>query len=421
MSVDKTGKLNVWYNDRIVGAVYTNDNNNIGFTYNDKWQEKGFSISNQLPLTTKDYPPNKKVAHNFFTNLLPEAGARSRIINELKIHDNDYNLLKAIGGECAGALTILPDNEEYNNTYNYQAFSNDSFRNLLRTKGSLNTFTDLEKKPRLSLAGAQDKCAIYIQDQEYYIPEKYSPSSHIIKFEVTGLKHIPAYEYFLSKLAKTLSLPVVNCELKTFEDCTYLLVERYDRILDKNNKLQRLHQEDFCQALGYSHNKKNQMDDGPNFAMCSSLVKDISSEYLHDYENIIKWQIFNFLSGNSDAHAKNISFLYQDEKNIQLAPFYDLVCTRAIDRIDSKLAFSIGNEYIPTKISIEHFKKMAVNCKLSEKYLLKLVKDCAITLIDNFQKVQNDFENLHGEYPALQRVKQVVMKQCNKILSKSNS
>ncbi|MCH7882084.1 MAG: HipA domain-containing protein [Proteobacteria bacterium] len=130
-----------------------------------------------------------------------------------------------------------------------------------------------DKRPRLSLAGTQDKCPVLIRDGNYFLPEGEAPSSHILKFELTDYRHLPAYETFTSHLAKKIGLPVVNIELQSIEKRFYAQIERYDRVWDERGEVQRLHQEDFCQALGYGHEKKYQDSGGPTFADCHKRLR----------------------------------------------------------------------------------------------------------------------------------------------------
>ena len=106
--MDKKNLLNVWYETQLVGQLWRDELNKIGFRYDIDWLQNGFAISQQLPLTNKEYSPSESASHAFFANLLPEGEARNRIVRNLKITDIDFELLKAIGGECAGALSILP-------------------------------------------------------------------------------------------------------------------------------------------------------------------------------------------------------------------------------------------------------------------------------------------------------------------------
>ena len=131
----------------------------------------------------------------------------------------------------------------------------------------------------------------------------------------------------------------------------YTITERYDRFPSDNGEVLRAHQEDFCQALGYGHERKYQEDGGPSFAQCFGMLRDVSSDPATDLQHLLRWQIFNVLAGNSDGHAKNLSLLYTPDGEIRLAPFYDLVCTRAIDRIDHHLALSVGKKEILASFS----------------------------------------------------------------------
>ena len=332
--------LHVWYGDILVGNLWQNEMGQIGFRYEKNWVRNGFSISQQLPLTVDEYTPADGKAHRFFANLLPEANARAHIIRDLKISNSDFELLKAIGGECAGAFSILPESHVANTKPHYQKLTEEDLKKIVLRKGNVSSFTTEKNRPRLSLAGAQDKCAIFFDGKNYFLPQDAAPSTHILKFEIIGYRHIPAYEYFLTQLAKTIDLPVVNCQLKKWDRDYFLQIQRYDRIIQNDKKTQRLHQEDFCQALGISHAKKYQQEGGPSFYDCYHLIQQISMNPLNDTENLLKWQIFNVLAGNSDGHAKNLALIYNQNHQANLAPFYDLVCTRAIERIDSRLALS---------------------------------------------------------------------------------
>lgn len=408
--------LQVWHDATLVGKLWQNATGQIGFQYEKKWVDDGFALSQQLPLTTIEYQPAASKAHQFFANLLPEANARAHILRDLKISDGDYELLKAIGGECAGALSILPADHAVNLKPSYKKLSEEDLKKLLLRKGNIASLTSEKNRPRLSLAGAQDKCPILYNDGDYFLPQDASPSTHILKFEVANYRHIPAYEYFLTQLAKKINLPVVHCELKKCDGHYFLLIERYDRIIQKNKIIQRLHQEDFCQALGVNYTKKYQQEGGPSFCDAYELLKNVSAHSIIDSENLLKWQLFNIFAGNSDGHAKNLALIYNQNQQVQLAPFYDLVCTRAIERIDSSLAMSVGGEFNPDNITKKHWEKFSESSGIGKNYLNELLTQTAETLLNQVSLVKKEFEDLHGSYPALERVQLFVTKRCRKAL-----
>ena len=413
-------ELNVWYENQLVGYLWRNQHGFIGFRYDEAWVEKeNFAISLMLPLTKESYVGEENsIAHCFFANLLPEAGVRNQIVRDLKIPDTDFDLLRAIGGECAGALSILPVEKVpvSEKDYDYELLDEKKLEQLIKQGGQITFKRDnSDKRPRLSLAGAQNKCPVLLKKGTYYLPINEEPTTHILKFEVKDYKNVPAYETFTIQIADEIKLPVVNIKLCNSKEGFFTEVERYDRRISKE-KIERLHQEDFCQALGYSYNKKYQNDGGPSFSECYKLVRDVSTDPEIDTDNLLNWLIFNFLGGNSDGHAKNLSFLYALDGSIRLSPFYDLVCTRAIERIDSNLSFGIGEEFDPGKINKKHWEVLAEECEIGKRYLLNKVKETAEILIESIKTSRETFENKYGEYQALQRIEQVIHTQCRRTL-----
>ena len=413
--------LNVWYEERLVGSLRRNATNQVGFQYSDRWlrDRNGFAVSVSLPLRSDPYQPEEAIAHRFFANLLPEGRVREHIARDLKIPDSDFDLLRAIGGECAGALSILPDDREPAVEAAYRKLTAEAFRDLVLRKGQIyagpDDGTTAHPFPRLSLAGAQEKCPVLLRGEQFFLPQGEAPSSHILKFAVTGYRHVPAYETVLTDLAQRIGLHTAAVEfyyLKVNKQShDYLMIERYDRDATAEGNVHRLHQEDFCQALGVGSERKYETGGGVGFTECFRLLREVSTEPAQDAEQLLRWQIFNYLAGNSDGHAKNLSLLYHKDGSIRLAPFYDLVCTRAIERIDPKLALSIGGERMPGNIRPAHWQKQAAALDVEPGYLQTLVSETADRVRQEINPALEAFRQRHGDYPALQRVLRVVERQ----------
>ena len=408
--------LNVWNDQRLVGFLWRDAQGSIGFRYVDEWlAQGGFAISQSLPLRPEEFAPGQGPAHRFFANLLPEAGVRDRIVRDRRLPNTDFDLLRAIGGECAGALSLLQAEHQPATEHDYREVSDEELMGLASNRGAAATWTTTER-PRLSLAGAQDKCPVLVRNHRYWLPLKESPTSHLLKFELPDYRHLPAYETFTTGLARSIGLPAVDVRMRKIGDVRYALIERYDRIRDERDQVARLHQEDFCQALGFGHERKYQEHGGPSFADCCRLVLDVSSDPANDLRNLLRWQIFNVLAGNSDGHAKNLSLLHRAHGEVRLAPFYDLVCTRAIRRIDQHLALHIGGQSDPRMVSARHWEELARQCDVRPRFMLDQVQDVARQLLRQLQPVRTLFDSLHGNYAALQRVEQIVVKQCKRAL-----
>lgn len=411
--------LDVWYEQRLVGQLWRNTTGAIGFRYDPEWSKSGgFGVSRSLPLGAGEFAPEAGIAHRFFANLLPEGAVREHIVRDLKLPNTDFDLLRAIGGECAGALSILPVDRQPSGQRQYRALTEKDLADLAARRGQIYASWPADERPRLSLAGAQDKCPVLVRDDQYFLPQREAPSSHILKFELADYRHLPAYETFTTQLAAAIELPVVDIALRSIGQTRYAQIARYDRLWDERGEVRRLHQEDFCQALGYGHEKKYQEHGGPSFAECYRLVQDASSEPALDAQHLLRWQIFNVLAGNSDGHAKNLSLLHLPDDATRLAPFYDLVCTRAIERIDYHLAFDVGGERNPSVITPASWDALAKQCDVRPQFLAKLVREIADALQERIDSAREAFEARYGAYPALQRVQKIVTQQCRRMVKR---
>jgi len=409
------GTLNVWTNSHHVGYIWRDEHNVMAFQYSDEWLENPirFPVSITLPLQSESFEPrtDSHVAHFYFSNLLPEADSRKRICREKKISvDNDFALLRAIGGECAGALCILPD-QPHELESQYRQLNNEDLSKLLANRNPSAVVKEGDNPPRLSLAGAQDKAPVKYQDNTFYIPLDNSISTHILKYRLRDINHVPAYETITMWTAEELKLDVCEIDYYTHEEESFTLSKRYDRVVT-NNQLSRLHQEDFCQASGRSSSNKYQHEGGPSFAECLNLIRQHSTQPLKDIPRLIQWQVFNFLVGNSDAHAKNLSFLYEHDNTTRLSPFYDLIAIHAWPShvFNHDLALSIGGETSVQKIKRQHWELLAHECDISFTLFNTTISHLSDNIITAFDRAQNRFEEKQGKYPAFQQVKAALIK-----------
>lgn len=409
--------LAVWFGGRRVGLLRSRPGQGMEFDYDPGWiQSGGLAISQSMPLQSGQLTVSDSRAHRFFANLLPEAMARARIVRRCRIPDNDFALLRALGRECAGALEILPDGNEPDDpsSHSYERIGDSRLADLQFESGW--DFEGLERRPAPlpSLAGAQDKTAVTLFDEQICLPKGTAPSSHILKFDALEYSNVLAFECFATLLAKSAGLPVVDFELRTVGRDFIALIQRYDRVPEDDGRILRLHQEDFCQAMGFSSQNKYETDGGPSFADCYRLIRDVSDAPLDDLERLLRWQVFNVLAGNSDGHAKNLSLLYGSDGATRLAPFYDLVPTRAIENLDHDLAIGVGGMRNPGNIGRRHWESLAAECDVRSDVVLSLVEEIAESLMTHSVEARARFEETHGRLPALNRVEQVVSRQCRR-------
>lgn len=421
-SIDSDIRLRVWHEDRLVGRLWRNAANEIGFQYCDEWlnSDDKFAVSASLPLSREPCSPEDALAHRFFANLLPEGVAREHIVRDLKITNSDFVLLRTIGGECAGALSILPEDREPVRPIwpaAYWELTEAGLQDLVLRNGRIygNSEVNAAARPRFSLAGAQGKCPVFFHEERMFLPREEAPSSHILKFAMPGYRHGLTYEALLTDLARRVGLSVSKVEFRRINAKgrlhEYLIIERYDREITSNGA-RRLRQEDFCQALGQGSERKREEDGGVSFAQCYRLLCEVSSEPALDATQLLRWLIFNYLAGNSDGHAKNLSLLYHPDQAVRLAPFYDLACTQALDRVDPRLAFAVGGERTPGNIKAAHWRQQAVALGIKPGYLQTLLDEMTRRVQQEIKPAIEAFQEKHGAYPALQRVAQLAQRQC---------
>ena len=390
--------LDVYLHRELIGHLIQNDGGQMVFDYAESWLEKpgATPLSHSLPLRRKRF--TRKECRGYFAGVLPEESKRAIIARNLGISErNDYAMLERIGGECAGAVTFVPAGEPMpTRDDHYRALSSTELAGILR---------ELPRRPllagetgiRLSLAGAQDKIAVRVEGESVSLPLGGAPSTHILKPAVERFAGVVFNEAYCMRLAATVGLSVAKTEVGRVEDVEYLLVERYDRTHRRTTEgatLERLHQEDFCQALGIVSENKYQKEGGPSLKQSFALLREVSSAPVLDLARLLDAVIFNFLVGNNDAHGKNFSLLYRGAGTTivetRFAPLYDLVSTRYYPELTRELAMKIGGEYSSGKVSTTNFEQLAEDAGLAKPLVRRRIPELAETVLLNLDKTEID-------------------------------
>ena len=399
-------RLQVYWEKALVGDLRLNDQGDFLFQYSTQWVDNSMSepLSIRLPLRSEPYPD--EVCNLFFSNLLPEGRVRSLIARKLGISEaNTFALLKALGGDCAGAISVLPDGQDASDLGDYDLITPAELEILIQAM-AVSPLLVGKDNLRLSLAGAQQKLPVYVEDNKIYLPRGSYPSSHILKPKVFGFDGIVENEVFCMTLAKRVGLSAPEAKIYIVKQPVYL-VERYDRKRDSKNRLVRIHQEDFCQALGYIDSRKYEAESGPNLQKCFSLISEHGTQPILDKKAFIQWVIFNVLIGNCDAHAKNISMLMTNNE-YRLAPFYDLISTVVYPSLSAKLAMSVGGEVRPAWIMPRHWERLAQDAGVGVKAVSALCGELIATL-------PKAAALLAAEFPAQHSGQGIIRKICNNI------
>lgn len=393
--------LNVYWGQRLVGRLWRDEKSSLRFQYDPAWlSTPGASpISLRLPLQKEPFDPEH--ARPFFANLLPEADVRARIARGLGVSEsNDFKLLEELGGDCAGALSLLPEGTSPETTGDYQLISSDELDRMIEQMAQRPLLTAQEGL-RLSLAGAQEKIPVYLKDGRIHLPRGSNASSHILKPAIPRFPNTVENEAFCMMLAAEAGLSVPKATIREGRQPVYL-IERYDRRL-LDGKLTRVHQEDFCQALGVDYSRKYEGEGGPGLKACFALLDEHGSDPILDKRNLLKAVVFNHLIGNCDAHAKNFSLLL-DNGAVRLAPFYDLLSTKAYGTLSSKFAMRIGGQLRGEWVAKQHWLKLADEAEVGAKAVLTICEELGETVPVAAGKLAERFLPEYGGEKIVRRI-----------------
>ena len=362
-------QLNIYKDNIKVGILYFNSvTNEFELKYTTHWKEVGFPLSPALNF--KDNI-NSISIKNFIENLLPEGDGLEVLSKYFQISKkNKFALIQSIGYETTGAFTFTISNELPKSSFTQISKKQLSQKIKNRKNESISLW---DGKPRLSVAGVQDKLPICYINGEFGFGEGALASTHILKFDKVDEQLV--YNEFLSlKLSKIAGLKVNEVELLKFDDEDVLMVERFDRIKLSDKKIQRLHIIDGCQILDQSTNEKYERNfgsskdvkdirEGISFKKIFSTI-NLCNSPIEAKLKIIDWICVNLCIGNVDAHGKNISYIVSNQ-GIELSLFYDIVNINLYEQYEQELAMAIDDEFNISKLKpydfIEFFNENNIN------------------------------------------------------------
>lgn len=404
------------------------------FDYSSTWLqwENRYPLSPALPL---EWPigsalPRAAEQHSllvrtFFENLLPEGQALDDAAAATKISKAEsFGLLAALGRETAGALEVVSSNTEM------RAAAEPVFRPVTREQLSERIrarphepFTVWDGRVRLSIAGYQDKLAVYEDAGGNWslVEGSTIASTHLIKPEPVraALAGMTSNERLCMQIASHLGIPAAHTRLVHVPE-PVLLIERFDRRRTAAG-VDRLHCVDGCQALGlpvgmkyerpYGNNDSvKAIRDGASLRTLFELVRVHSPRPAAASIALLRWTIFQTLIGNTDAHAKNISF-FVTGAGLVIAPAYDLVCSLEYKDIDDHLAMAIGDEFSPRSQSAFDWAQFAHECKLPPRVVARHLGELALRARDALPAAARQVHEEGGRNDTIDHVTEIVRTQ----------
>ncbi|SCX05680.1 HipA domain-containing protein [Candidatus Aquiluna sp. UB-MaderosW2red] len=385
-------ELNIKLNGISCGVVSQTRSGNITIQYDPGYQEDQTPISLSMPIGQIEYP--KKVALPFLQGLLPdnENALRSIAKRYGANQRNPFSLLKHVGQEVAGALEFTSGTVEQP-MESTRLLSESDIETILKEK--INEYEDgtvgTSTKINLSLAGAQAKLALRLNtDGSWQTPSGEDISTHIIKPVPDRWQNLDIVEHQTMLAASYLGLNVAQTQISQFGATQVFISKRYDRKKTPEGVLERVHQEDLCQALSVPPSKKYQRDDGgPGVGEISRLFQGIyrSTEQKKVAAEFFRALVFNVAARCTDAHAKNYSLIL-DQRSVSLAPLYDLSST-VLYGLPQKSAMSINSKYKFSEITFSDLIFEAKRLKLDSDWAESVIKETNENLLQAFSDAGN--------------------------------
>ena len=368
------------------------------FEYAGEWIGSGFDLSPHLRRAAGriDDGASERPVQWFFDNLLPEEQARELLAKDAKLPSADaFALLAYYGRESAGAITLRAPGEAVGPS-GLEPLTDADLSERIAKLPKQSLAAGAPKK--MSNAGAQHKLSVCLREGELYLPIGETPSTHLLKPDHVDRDEYPnsvANEYFVMRLAAQMGLPVPPVHIRFVPQAVYL-IDRFDREMS-GNEVTRLHIIDACQLLNIDRTFKYQQ------ATAATLVRiiDYCTNRARARQDLAAWVLFNVLTGNGDAHLKNLSF-HVDTTGVQLAPFYDLVsteCYRAAIGNEPRwphrdLSTRIGQAQTFDQISLEHFLTFADALGVTRTAANRLVKQFTGGIEAAAKQLYEEFETL---------------------------
>ena len=409
--------LPVYFEQRLVGSIDV-DRNGPGFTYDPGWigLRGAFSISTTMPLTRDRIGPDTFLP--WAANLLPE-NEQLRTLGQLlgMARSDVIGLLSAIGGDTAGALSIGQPGRT----------SSVQWRPVGTPDELEKVLEDLPNKPFLvgeegvsmSLAGAQSKLAVAVDEAgRICIPMNGSPSTHILKPDSPRLYGGVQNEAFCLTLARRMKIPTPNIATGQAGKRTFLLVKRYDRT-DVGGRWRRLHQEDYCQALGTPPSAKYESNQTGIRGPTLKDMFEVTRRHLPatDIVRLLDMVVVNVLSCNTDAHAKNYSIMIRGN-GASLAPMYDIMCGEVWDSVTKNFAQKIAGKGRGDDLRGRDWQRFARECGLNPRQVIDRVGALAKSAVAEAEAAASEVAAMPaGSHDILEQTRQAVERRARALLA----
>lgn len=232
---------------------------------------------------------------------------------------------------------------------------------------------------RISIPGMQEKVGLTRHRGRWCRPREATPTTHILKLPMgvapsgIDLRTSVPNEWLCTQLVAAFGIETPACTIERFEDLEALVVERFDRRRAARGKwIERVPQEDFCQATGTPPQLKYESDGGLGIARIMRELGGANAAHA-DRLRFMRMQLVYWLLCAIDGHAKNFSVFLEPGGRFRLAPAYDVLSAYpmlgagrgriAAEKVRMSMAVWGANRHCRwAQIRRAHFVKTAKDC-----------------------------------------------------------
>jgi serine/threonine-protein kinase HipA len=389
-----THTLHVWAEEAKVATIeHEGRDDRWSLNYAEPWaaDAQSYPLSPALPLTRPATDYASPSIKRFIEHLLPEGRALDVAVDYNGLaKTNIFGLIWALGAETAGALRFTGEANPAPPAAE-PVLREIPLRELDQRIAEREhvPLTVWDGKVRMSVAGLQDKLLVYLDrpllegGRLFLVDGQRLASTHILKPDTANPQtpHLAVNEHFCMSLARRMKLPAAEVGLLRTPR-PVLVVRRFDREVETvggQPRVQRRHIIDAAQAcdlpVAYKYERNlgsagavRHIRDGVSFERlfgCADLTANKAAAKL----TMLRWALFQFLIGNSDAHGKNFSFFVRPGGLLEPTPWYDLVSVLQYDGLDTELAMAYGDVFSHAEVSAFALADFAAHCGVDRKLM----------------------------------------------------
>lgn len=321
--------------------------------------------------------------------------------------DDVLQVLAAIGKDCAGAVQFCPAHEvditiERAGTLE-ECTTSDIEMRLAEMDTDENAAWTMAGE-HWSLGGTQQKIAVRREAEGWYVAQGAAATTHIIKPGIRRMAAQALVEHVSMRAARLLGVDVADTEFRSFRSEDAIVVTRFDRRRRTDGTVERLHQEDLCQALGNA--EKYEEFGGPSPIEIVALLRDAAATAAVARRNVDRFVdglVFNSVVAAPDAHARNYAVLLSGD-DVELAPLYDVASGLAYDIQPGSrraLSMSVGGTFDADSITADHWAEFAESARLDADKLIERVDAMRHEAPDAFATALDEIDDVDGHATAL--------------------